>query len=101
MGSRLELQNILEGILGSNHVYFQPPSTFQMLYPCIVYERSGITTMFANNLPYFHAKKYKVTVIDFNPDSPIPDAISELPRCRFSTSFKADDLNHDVFTLIF
>jgi len=91
----------LESIAGVTNVYFQPPPSFQMSYPCIVYERSRILTEFAGNSPYKHDKKYTLTVMDENPDSVIPDAVSNLPRCSHDRSFKADQLNHDVFTLIY
>ena len=38
MGTRIELQLKLEEILGSRHVYFQPPASIKMTYPAIVYE---------------------------------------------------------------
>lgn len=40
MNRRYELQAVLEGILGSGNVYFQPPENLKMRYDCIVYERS-------------------------------------------------------------
>jgi len=83
------------------HVYFQPPETFKMTYPCIVYERSGIDTWFADNKPYLHVKKYTVTVIDKNPDSRIPDSVSNLLRCSFNRHFVTENLYHDVFTLYY
>lgn len=101
MGSRLDLQTLLETTLGTSNVYFQPPPSFKIQYPCIVYERSDIDTKFANNLPYNHTKEYTLTVMDANPDSVIPDAISDLPRCSFSRSFKVNQLNHSVFTILF
>jgi len=33
MGTRLELQNLLENILGSRNVYFQPPENLKLNYP--------------------------------------------------------------------
>ena len=39
MARRLELQNLLANLLGTNNVYFQPPPTVQMEYPAIVYHR--------------------------------------------------------------
>jgi len=101
MGLRLALHNILMSTLGSSNVYFQPPPSFQMSYPCIVYQRSRIDTGFANNLPYKHEKQYSVTVIDDDPDSLIPDKVAELPRCSHDRTFVADQLHHDVFTLFY
>lgn len=101
MGQRLRLQTILEELLGSRNVYFQPPANIQMQHPCIVYKRDNARTEFAGNAPYRYTKRYLVTVIDQDPDSPIPDKIAALPRCIFSRHFAKDNLNHDVFSLYF
>ena len=101
MGTRLALQKILETILGTSAVYFQPPSTFQMTYPCIVYRRTKIDSKFADNTTYWHQKQYMITVIDKDPDSGIPDKIAGLPRCVHDRQYTANNLNHDVFTLIY
>lgn len=99
--SRLELQTLLEGILGSEHVYFQPPASVQMQYPAIVYNRDNADTSFAGNSPYRRVKRYQVTVIDRNPDSEIPDRVAALPMCSYNRFFTANNLNHDVFQLYF
>ena len=101
MGLRLELDKILRNLLETPNVYFQPPETIKMKYPCIVYERSSANTRFADNSPYIYKKRYTVTVIDKNPDSDIPDKIAHLPMCTFDRHFTSDNLNHDVFTLYY
>lgn len=101
MGQRLQLQALLELILGSRNVYFQPPANVQMNYPAFVYARDDVDTTFADNRPYRHTKRYTVTYIDRNPDSSIPDKVAALPLCSFSRHFVADGLNHDVYTLYF
>ena len=101
MGQRQSLQTILESLLGSENVYFQPPATLRMQYPCIVYSRDRMDTKFANNSAYARKIGYQVTYIDRNPDSSIPDKIADLPLCQHMTFFTADNLNHDVFTLFF
>lgn len=85
----------------SKHVYFQPPETVKMEYPCIVYERSTAKTTFAENLPYHYTQGYTVTVIDKNPDSLIPIEIAKLPMCTFDRHFTVDNLNHDVFNIYY
>lgn len=97
MDQRSKLDSMLAQIIGSNHLYFQPPPTIRMSYPCIVYERNRAKTEFANNKPYSYRKGYKVTVIDKNPDSIYPDKVAQLPMCLFDRHFVADNLNHDVF----
>lgn len=101
MEKRHQLQSILEAVLGSRNVYFQPPEAFKMAYPCIRYERDNAKSVFANNAPYRHTKRYQVTVIDRDPDSAIPDRVAALPLCTFSRHYTADGLNHDVYSLYF
>lgn len=101
MDRRLQLQTLLEGILGSRNVYFQPPENLKMQYPCIVYKRDQIATRYADNEPYSAKKRYMVTVIDADPDSPIPDKVGRLPLSSFSRHFTGDDLNHDIYNLYF
>lgn len=101
MGQRLDLQALLEQILGSDHVYFQPPANVQIQYPCIIYKRDNADTEFADNIPYRFCLRYQVTVIDKNPDSLTPAKIATLPMTIFNRFFTANNLNHDVFILYF
>lgn len=96
-----DLQTLLESILGSPNVYFQPPESVKMSYPAIVYTLSNIGNNHANNNVYLQSFSYEITVIDYEPDSKIAMAISKLPKCRFNRHFKSDNLNHYVFTLYY
>lgn len=98
---REQLQNLLEGLLGSDLVYFQAPTNVQMQYPCIRYEQDDAETLFADNSPYRYTKRYQVMVIDRDPDSLIPDSIAALPLCRFDRHYTGDNLHHFVFSLFF
>lgn len=98
---RLELQSLLEDILGSRNVYFQPPESVRMKYPAIVYRLNSVQNRYADDMPYLRNKSYRVTVIDKNPDTKIPDRIGELPLCRFDSHFVSDNLNHYIFTIYF
>jgi hypothetical protein len=101
MARRLELQALLETILGSRNVYFQEPTSIQMNYPAIVYKFDYESAQFAENKPYQRSKRYMVTIIDKNPDSSIPDMVASLPMSSFSRRFTADKLNHTVYNLYF
>lgn len=98
---RLELHEILCGVLGSRNVYFQPPESIKMKYPAIVYTRYTIQNGYADNNVYNQSNAYQVTVIDKEPDSNIVEKISALPFCRFVRHFETDNLNHDVFYLYY
>ena len=101
MASRIKLQEILESVLGSSNVYFQPPEGFKMNYPCIVYKRSDGETDYANDLPYNHTIRYTITTIDKNPDSLTPSKLAQLSRCRYQTGFTKDNLYHDVYQIYY
>lgn len=99
MNSRQELHDLL--LTFCDNVYFQPPETAKMKYDCIVYHRESMDSVFADDKPYSHRKRYLVTVISKNPESVIPDKVADLPLCRFDRFFTADNLNHDVYKLFF
>lgn len=101
MGQRQALQTLLQGILETKNVYFQPPPTVEMKYPCIVYRRDKANTIFADDKPYQNAKRYQVIVVDRDPDSVIPAKVAALPMCIFDRFYTADNLNHDVYNLFF
>lgn len=101
MGQRLELQTLLEGVLGTENVYFQPPSNVQIKYPCIVYARDNAKSEFADNSPYRYTKRYQVTVISRDPDTLVPDDVAQLPLSNLNRIFTADNLHHYVYNLYF
>lgn len=101
MASRLELQKTLEELLGNPNVYYQPPSSIEMEYPAIVYSKANIDDKPANDQTYSRSKMYDITVIDRKPDNPVIDKLLDLPYCKFSKHYKADNLNHDVLTLYY
>lgn len=101
MGTRLEFQAVLEALLGTENVYFQPPENIKMNYPAIVYNRDYLSTQFADNLPYSQTKRYQVTVIDADPDSLITDKVAKLPMTVFVRHFPSDSLNHDIYDVYF
>lgn len=99
MPSRYELQTLLENLLGSRNVYFQPPESVKMKYPAIVYGLDDIENTFADDGVYLSKRKYYITLIDKDPDSLFVDKIIALPTCTFNQHFESDNLNHYTFTL--
>lgn len=99
MGQRLELQQLLLTIVPN--VYYQPPESLKMQYPCIVYSRDDEQTFYADGIPYVRRKGYQITVMDQDPESVIADEVANLPTARFDRSFTANQLNHNVYNLFF
>lgn len=94
MDRRLELQELLEEALGSKNVYFQPPESVKMTYPCIVYTVRDIPTTHADDLPYFVREMYDVTVITRNPDSELPKKLAKAKGFAYDRYYAADNLHH-------
>ena len=102
MDRSLKLQEELEILLGSRNVYFQPPSTLMMKYPCIRYSKKGNDAKHANDRIYKTMNRYEGVVIDYDPDTTIPDQIlHHFPMCSLGSGYVADNLNHYPFTLYY
>lgn len=98
---RTELQAILENILGSENVYFQPPESIKINYPAIVYNRARISNDFANNDVYKANQRYDITYITKDSDSEILEKLNRLPYCRNDRNFISDNLYHYVFEIMY
>lgn len=101
MTNRIDLHTKLEEVLGSDNVYFQPPSNLKMTYPCIVYNRALITSEFADNTAYKLKDVYDITLIEKDPDSQTSHDIMIEFLASFKANYIADSLYHNVFTIIF
>lgn len=101
MASRLELQSLLEELLGSRNVYYQPPESTKMSYDAIKFSRVGVQTMKANDVTYFGKNRYELIVISKKPNNPVIEKLLSIPYCSFERYYKADNLHHDVLTLYY
>lgn len=100
MRTREELHTKLCQILGNNNVYFQPPETIKMQYPCIIYSYKGDDNLFANDRIYNRVREIQIQHISRRmTDSIVDDLTTQLNYCRFTTSFVSDNLLHENFTL--
>lgn len=102
-GPSTKLQKLHQVLLnlGTANVYLQEPETLKMKYPCILYRLDDIYEEHANNSIYLDKDRYQVTVIDREPDGTLYRAVKRLPLCRFSRHFRADNLNHYVYSLYY
>lgn len=98
---RIGLDNIFRDILGSDHVYFQPPASVKMKYDAIRYELDDIVVKHADNAPYHATRRYRVTLITRDPDTRLSDELSKLPLTQFNRFYTADNLNHYVYIIYY
>lgn len=101
MGTRLELQSKFEELLGSRHVYYQPPEGTKIEYPAIKYSINNIESNYANNAKYSNHTRYDVIVISRTPNDEIIQKILAMPYSSFDRHYVSNNLNHDSLTLYF
>ena len=97
MRTRIELQTFLEELVGSKNVYFQPPASMRIKYPCVVYSTRHVTNEFSDNDIYKQDFSYELVLIDANPESEIFEKMCKVPHFRFSNFYVSDNMNHYVF----
>lgn len=83
----------------SPHVYYQPPESIKLEYPCIIYNKSRKYAIHADNDKYLKYTSYDVLVISKDPDDPLVDLVWNLQNCRHDRSYSSDNLHHDAFTI--
>ena len=102
MGTRIELREKLKDICPN--LYFQPPSSEKLIYPCIIYHRVGGQALHADNGVYAFKFAYEIMVVDRDPDSEIVERLTKfmsgLPF-TYNSHYTKNNLNHDVFTLYY
>lgn len=102
MASRLILHEKLKEVLGSDKVFFQPPESVKLSYPCIIYNRANGDSTYANDMPYTYRNRYQITIIGRDPDEQttlVERMAMALPTVAYEREFVSDNLYHDVFEL--
>ena len=98
---RVELQRMLEELLDSRNVYFQPPTGTKLQYPCIVYNLDAANDVHAENKIYRRLYRYSLIYIPKDPEDPMRDIIDDLRYCSFNRFYTSDNLNHFVYTIYY
>ena len=101
MADRLDLQGLLEELLESRNVYYQPPESVKMQYPAIRYSKKNIQSVYANNSKYLMRDCYELIVISRKPDDPVIKKLLALPYCSYDRQYIADNLYHDTLTIYY
>ena len=112
MASRLELQKLLEMLLGNKNVYYQPPASLSISYPCVIYSRDRIDKDNADDTDTEKTKsvsKKKNTDLDkeVNPSKSLTKAKPSLNKSKavkaernarpIRTQIADTEINEDLF----
>jgi hypothetical protein len=99
--TRVELHKILKATLGTNNVYFDPPESFKLKYPCIVYSLGGHVERFSENSVYHRLKRYNLIYITQDADDPMVETLEDLEYCHLSRPYTSDGLFHYAYDIYF
>lgn len=96
---RKELYTYFAGF--TPNVYYQPPASMTLLYPCIIFSRSAIDQRVANDFNYILTQEWSVMCISIDPEWSVPKSLLESTtrRLGYDRNYIADNLYHTVLTL--
>lgn len=100
-----EIQPILQQKLQKtcSNVYFEPPESVKLKYPCILYYADAPFRNHGNNTTYITRHKFNVTIKDRSALSTLPDRFEEVfgGDCNLDRHFVDGDLHQWSYTLYF
>ena len=100
MKTRLEVQEILEKILGSQNVYFQSPPNTDMKYPCIVYDFKKFNIDHADNMPYLVSGRWEIHHMYKSIKQDLKETfVFDVQFCTFDRRIKSDGIYNDYYII--
>lgn len=97
---REELNELFKEI--TNNVYFQPPESVKLKYPCIIYNLNSADSQYADDFAYRFKRRYDVMYITKNPDDENVDKIAKYFKyIKFDRWFASGGLNHYNYNLYY
>lgn len=101
MDKRLSLQKELEKLAGAN-VYFQPPASVHLAYPCVIYNLAAGDIKRADDSVYSYTNRFELIFIYRKPNMEIVEKVMRaFPMCSVSRIYIADNLYHYAFNLYY
>lgn len=101
MDKRLSLQKELEKLAGAN-VYFQPPASVHLAYPCVIYNLAAGDIKRADDSVYSYTNRFELMFIYKKPNMEIVEKVMRaFPMCSVSRIYIADNLYHYAFNLYY
>ena len=116
MRTRLDFRTMLSDVLSeyrgiyypdidlTSRIYYQTPEDNNMSYPCVLYEQDDKDITKADDINYRMLNKYKITIIDKNPDSDIADYILSNQKIKYigyDRPYKSNNLYHKVIIIFY
>ena len=97
MASWLTLKNEWEAAFGIK-IYYEPPESIKLTYPCAIMSRGNIQFADANNYKYLKTVRYSLTYITKTINDPLADTIAEYDHMVHGDSYTSDHLYHHTYS---
>lgn len=102
MRKREDFHEILVNSLDTRNVYFQPPESLKMHYPCIRYSINTKWKINADNKKYAGMNRYTVIYMKDDPDEDeVTSKLEDIEYSNFDRSYPSDGVNHFVYTIYY
>lgn len=101
MRKRDDLHRLLVSLLNTDKIFYQPPESMKLTYPCWVYGLSTIDQKKADDGSYLNTKGYMLTYMTNKSDDDTWSPILTLENCVFDRTYKTNNMYHYVFTLFY
>lgn len=92
------LKNAMEEAGEEPNLYFQPPESVKLAYPCIIYSLNDMTNWYADDFPYGTTIRYDFTYITRSPSSKLPAKLVKLKHVGFDRYYVYENLHHYAYT---
>lgn len=83
------------------NVYYQPPESVKLKYPCIIYAMETLSPQYADNNPYLLHTSYGMRYITREPDDETVYNLALLPKCKHGKMYAKDNLYHHSYTIYY
>lgn len=100
--NRLALREILSKVMvdcgEEPKLYYQPPESMRLEYPCMIYHLKDMSSNYADNRPYMKLISFDITYVTRSPSSSVPVAMTDQSLMSFDRYYTADNLHHYAYT---
>ena len=97
----LKLDRIFRNTLGNNNVYFQPPESVKINYPCIIWNLSKTASTYADDRSYIQNPKYVIRYVSTEPDDQMRFTLVDVLGVPIIQVYCKDGLYHYIYELYY
>lgn len=102
MDRRQKLHEELKRVTGIKNVYFQPPESIKLKYPCVIYSKQPFRTVRANNTAWINNRPYRVVIVCSDGDNKFAEMLlNGFKYCSYDSRYISNNMYHDSLTIFY